>query len=155
MDSIQPRHFCPYEECSKAFSDLKNLRKHVKAIHREPDNYKCQVCSKHLASRQALREHSYLHTGERPYVCRHPGCQMSFRQGSQLSVHKRTHREPRRSSTLDVRLMQLLPLLNRDGLFLLEPEVPRLDEDTLARVDLPLISEDHQVMRGLPNYFNR
>jgi uncharacterized Zn-finger protein len=59
----------------------------------EDFNFKCTFCLKNLSSRQNLREHLYIHTGERPYVCSEPGCGQSFRQGSLLSIHKRIHAE--------------------------------------------------------------
>jgi hypothetical protein len=51
-----------------------------------------------LASRQNLKEHIYIHTGEKPYACSVPGCNSSFRQGTHLSAHKRNEH----SQTLDI-----------------------------------------------------
>lgn len=56
-------------------------------------NFKCKYCKKNLSSRQNLREHMYVHTGEKPYICTEPGCGKSFRQGSLLSIHKKIHSE--------------------------------------------------------------
>ena len=55
--------------------------------------YKCKFCSKCLSTKQSLREHSYIHTGQKPYICKEPGCNQTFRQSSQLSYHKRIHTE--------------------------------------------------------------
>lgn len=55
--------------------------------------YKCKYCSKYLSTKQSLREHSYIHTGQKPYICKEPGCSQTFRQSSQLSYHKRIHTE--------------------------------------------------------------
>ena len=54
----------------------------------------CSFCHKGLSSHQNLREHEYIHTGHRPYRCRVPGCEARFRQGSQLSLHKKSHLKP-------------------------------------------------------------
>ena len=54
-------------------------------------NFKCSYCKRNLSSRQNLREHIYIHTGERPYVCDEPGCGLSFRQGSLYSIHRKNH----------------------------------------------------------------
>ncbi|OMJ79327.1 hypothetical protein SteCoe_20668 [Stentor coeruleus] len=56
-------------------------------------NFKCKYCKKNLSSRQNLREHMYVHTGEKPYICTELGCGKSFRQGSLLSIHKKVHSE--------------------------------------------------------------
>ena len=54
-------------------------------------NFKCRFCSRNLSSRQNLKEHLYVHTGEKPYKCKVQGCGISFRQGSLLSIHKKSH----------------------------------------------------------------
>lgn len=56
-------------------------------------NFKCKYCLRNLSSRQNLREHIYIHTGEKPYICTEPGCEEKFRQGSLLSIHKKIHLE--------------------------------------------------------------
>ena len=56
-------------------------------------NFKCKYCARNLSSRQNLREHMYIHTGERPYKCTEIGCSKSFRQGSLLSIHRKTHKK--------------------------------------------------------------
>lgn len=53
----------------------------------------CKYCFKKLSSGQSLREHLYIHTGEKPYLCNEPGCNKAFRYGSLLSIHKRIHKE--------------------------------------------------------------
>jgi hypothetical protein len=53
----------------------------------------CKYCFKDLSSRQNLKEHIYIHTGEKPYICTEPGCNQTFRQGSLLSIHRRIHSE--------------------------------------------------------------
>jgi len=54
---------------------------------------RCSHCNKFLSSKQNLREHLYIHTGEKPYVCDEPECGESFRQGSLYSIHKKIHSE--------------------------------------------------------------
>jgi uncharacterized Zn-finger protein len=53
----------------------------------------CRICSRLLSSKQNLREHLFIHSGERPYKCTEPGCSKTFRQGSLLSIHRRIHKE--------------------------------------------------------------
>ena len=61
--------------------------------HEDKFNLKCKYCLRNLSSRQNLKEHLYIHTGEKPYACLVPGCGQSFRQGSLLSIHKKAHSE--------------------------------------------------------------
>lgn len=55
--------------------------------------FQCPHCFKVLSSKQNFKEHSYIHTGEKPFGCPEPGCHERFRQGSQLSVHRKMHRQ--------------------------------------------------------------
>ena len=55
--------------------------------------FQCGYCLRVLSSRQNYKEHLYIHTGEKPFKCAEPGCTESFRQGSQLSVHRKIHRQ--------------------------------------------------------------
>lgn len=53
--------------------------------------FKCEVCSKYLSSKHCLKEHNFTHTNERPYNC--TLCNSCFKHASQLSLHKKTHRQ--------------------------------------------------------------
>ena len=52
--------------------------------------FQCPLCFRVLSSKQNFKEHTYIHTGEKPFRCEE--CKECFRQGSQLSVHKRIHK---------------------------------------------------------------
>jgi uncharacterized Zn-finger protein len=70
----------------------------------DPDqkfNFKCKYCFRNLSSRQNLREHTYIHTGERPYICTETGCNQKFRQGSLLSIHRKIHSEINRNKKFE------------------------------------------------------
>lgn len=111
---------CTYEGCMRTYVNAENLTRHIEATHSGSQQYQCQYCHKHLSSKQNLKEHTYIHTGERPYVCRESDCGASFRQGSQLSAHKRIHSAIRQYSAkinfmeLKVKLIQLTSLLKND-----------------------------------------
>lgn len=49
----------------------------------------CITCQKRFSSNHCLKEHRFIHTGERPYHC--SACQVYFKHASQLSVHKKFH----------------------------------------------------------------
>lgn len=51
---------------------------------------KCEHCDKMFQKQSELRRHTYIHTGEKPYLCKK--CGMRFNQTSHLVRHfKRTH----------------------------------------------------------------
>ena len=96
--------------------------------------YKCKYCFRELSSRQNLREHLYIHTGEKPYSCTEPGCGESFRQGSLLSIHKRIHSEVKKSrnngSYPERRCIypKLTELIKRDLNYNEHSEIPNVKE---------------------------
>ena len=57
--------------------------------HPNYHQFECEVCHKVLSSRQNYRQHQHIHTGDRPYVC--DICGGGYRQGSQLTIHRRKH----------------------------------------------------------------
>lgn len=82
---------CSHAGCSKVYVNSAILKRHIQAFHSSLNKFQCLVCKKLLASRQNLKEHSYIHSGEKPYACQEPGCFLSFRQGTHLSAHKKSH----------------------------------------------------------------
>ncbi|KAL9046803.1 MAG: hypothetical protein Q9214_000456, partial [Letrouitia sp. 1 TL-2023] len=54
--------------------------------------FACQSCGKGFARRSDLARHEErIHSGVRPHVCDHPGCEKQFIQRSALTVHARVH----------------------------------------------------------------
>lgn len=53
----------------------------------------CQVCHKQLSSKQNLKQHMNIHTGDKPYRCSYLGCENSYRHASQLSNHRMLHQQ--------------------------------------------------------------
>lgn len=51
----------------------------------------CPICSKILSSKQNLKQHLNIHTGNKPYKCTFESCQISFKHASQLSNHRILH----------------------------------------------------------------
>lgn len=84
---------CPVAGCQKQFSSIYNLERHKDSVHLQLKSFKCQLCGRHLSSKQNLNEHLLIHTGEKPYRCDKPNCGEAFRQRCQLLNHKKIHLE--------------------------------------------------------------
>lgn len=92
--------------CGRRFSSSFRLRTHLRLVHSvnapgasvklgDSSGFVCAVCGRQFRLRQLLATHSVTHTGERPYACRHPGCDKRFGQSSTRNYHERTHSEAR------------------------------------------------------------
>ena len=134
---------CYYEECGKTFVTRFNLRRHVNVSHLAIKAFTCEICSKHFASKQNVKEHRFIHTGEKPFLCSLPGCGRCFRQASQLATHRKTHFRPHEGTKMLLTGHSLLALLasslKTDKAF----DVSLTGRPT-ARVYIPLITEEHQ-----------
>lgn len=54
--------------------------------------YMCPFgCNKEFKKKTHFQAHIRIHTGERPFVCKHPGCQASYTRSDELARHKRIH----------------------------------------------------------------
>lgn len=84
---------CSFKSCYKSYCSLNNLRRHFEGAHIGVKRFRCKICRKYLSSKQSLIEHQFMHTGEKPFDCTYPNCSTSFRQGSQLSLHIKMHKE--------------------------------------------------------------
>jgi uncharacterized Zn-finger protein len=91
--NTQAHNTCPL--CSLAFHSKQALRLHQIDYHSITIRLKCTDCEKTFSTTQSLSQHRRLHTALKPHVCRIDGCRQRFRQGSQLSAHKRSHRRVR------------------------------------------------------------
>lgn len=77
--------------CGKQAKTQHQLNTHIKNIHLNIRNYKCDICSKSFYTKQACEEHRRIHTGERPFSCEI--CGKTFVAGNALISHKRFHND--------------------------------------------------------------
>ena len=82
----------------KSFTNKHSLKRH-KTTHDPNKKYKWEVCSKSFSLPQYLKEHKVVHTNDRPFVCKFPGCGKSFRQAGKLSIHRKEHSNPQKSQS--------------------------------------------------------
>jgi uncharacterized C2H2 Zn-finger protein len=126
------------------------LKRHIQAFHNSEKRFQCPSCSKCLASRQNLKEHLYIHTGEKPYKCPEPGCGASFRQGTHLSAHKKIeHSSYSEASARPVLKVQLTSQALTASDLLQIPEV--MTEEIMENLTLRPISAPYICI--LPNIF--
>lgn len=81
---------CHYPDCDKKFTTRFSLRRHI-ATHQPAKQFVCVICFKKFALAQYLKEHTYIHTGQKPFKCPYEGCTKAFRQAGKLSMHKKFH----------------------------------------------------------------
>jgi uncharacterized Zn-finger protein len=85
------RYCCMHNDCGKEYSTKVNLKRHILISHVKSKRFTCERCDRSFASKQNLVEHSYMHSGEKPYEC--VFCKERFRHISSLSLHYKFHRE--------------------------------------------------------------
>ncbi|KAI8335428.1 hypothetical protein BC941DRAFT_461972 [Chlamydoabsidia padenii] len=89
---------CRWDSCDTVTSTLEQLTDHLYRIHvgRGKASYYCgwTGCARHdkpFTKRHKMHNHLRTHTGERPFVCRTPGCHKRFSRPDSLSTHQKTH----------------------------------------------------------------
>ncbi|CAG9319929.1 unnamed protein product [Blepharisma stoltei] len=120
---------CFYESCSRIYSTKFNLGRHINVFHKN-NRFPCSICGERLSSAQNLKDHSYCHTGQKPYACKHSGCTKRYRQASQLSVHKKKHRNNNTSTANFFTELNAKILLNLDKIIVFDiPDGPYKKND--------------------------
>lgn len=139
---------CTFPGCSKIYVNSAILKRHCQAFHSTVNKFQCKVCNKSLASRQNLKEHSYIHTGEKPYCCKEQGCKMSFRQGTHLSAHKKMHMRGEWTISLESLLRKLSQMNDFEDNLLQNTNILGLSQPII----LPTFNNSEKVL-SLPSLF--
>ncbi|KAF8867293.1 hypothetical protein BDZ45DRAFT_719619 [Acephala macrosclerotiorum] len=90
---------CQWEGCNReekvpkdkvGFTQRGKLERHM-ATHTNYKSSRCDWpgCGRLFSAPQAMRQHYLLHTGEKPWSCKH--CGKKFPQQSACTIHERTH----------------------------------------------------------------
>lgn len=146
-DMDQEFYHCYYEKCPRVYSSKYNLRRHVNSTHLRIRSFACEKCGKKFTSKQSLKEHFYIHTGEKPFTCYEDGCNKDFRQASQLNVHRR--KVHKLSDFITVKRSEA----NVKHPFDFECEISETINISLNQRDLPTVDQvrsSHQAFKKLP-----
>ncbi|GBL99802.1 Zinc finger protein 628 [Araneus ventricosus] len=88
-----PMHVCwPYSQHEISSISTENLLRHKKSLFGEPSNiqiYACDLCSYTTFHSWNLKQHTLVHTGERPHKC--SICSQGFTQKHALKRHLLIH----------------------------------------------------------------
>ncbi|KAJ8706528.1 hypothetical protein PYW07_012606 [Mythimna separata] len=94
----------PCEQCGMQLEDSRAYHGHFRRMHPDKNrtNYPsmkspcmCEVCGRMFQSYALLKDHTWVHTGERPFKC--DSCGKSFRMKQRLVAHRRVHSQVRAS----------------------------------------------------------
>ncbi|XP_038211858.1 zinc finger protein OZF-like [Zerene cesonia] len=85
---VKIKHFGVKEHCYLCNKKVVNLKSHTLNMHDTSSlPFECNICSRRFISPSRLKEHTLIHTKEKPFMC--DMCNKGFRNSRLMMVHKR------------------------------------------------------------------
>lgn len=95
LHSDYKRYKCEY--CGESFAQWIGWKTHITIKHTRIKSYVCKLCGESFLYSNQLTDHRRQHTGELPFECNWPGCEMKFIHKSKLDYHNLGHTKERNS----------------------------------------------------------
>lgn len=142
---------CTTNKCFKSFRDEESLRNHETChgneIEQDPKNFTCPKCNRVLATKQSLKEHTYTHSGKKPFRCSEIGCGKTFRQSSQLCNHRKVHKEAKKMMKVQsVKSKQICFLGERHNETLYSQSIFLFSDANQKIILPPIFSQDSETL---------
>lgn len=97
--ALRLRNFlCMHPGCGKAFTDNAHLRDHT-FVHTGERSVHCSTCGKAFGRLSTLHDHERVHTRAQPYACSHDGCDKRYSSRSALRFHVSRHADVSSATT--------------------------------------------------------
>ena len=93
-DSDETQFVCNLDGCQKSFKSSKSFKEHKRKVHRDRNQYKCNICE--FATNEMLRLiwHKSSHDDRRRFKCQYDGCEYCALSERDVNYHEqRIHRK--------------------------------------------------------------
>lgn len=103
------------QHCHRKFALKSTLDSHLRT-HDVSNTTKisCDTCNYNFSSKSSLKVHQLLHTGARPYPCRH--CAQTFRTSSIRKSHEKSRHKPENTEETPINSLDwVLQQIQDDG----------------------------------------
>ncbi|KAL7037037.1 hypothetical protein ACKWTF_009045 [Chironomus riparius] len=100
---LKLRYTC--DKCpGKSWARKDHMKRHVKVVHENIREFKCEWCGKDFPEKRKLECHRRIHTGEQPYTCNYFGCGKKYTHETDYRRHIWSHTGERKYNCTSCRI---------------------------------------------------